>query len=131
MARPTAQTDTDLMVFSVLIVDDDERFLGLAARVLADCGYRPQSEARSVTDALKQANLHRPDLAIVDIGLPDGNGLELSKRLSELPWRVRVVLVSADGDAAARRDAVAAGALGFLPKGELSCTALHTLLRDG
>jgi len=119
------------MAFSVLIVDDDEGFLDLAKRVLAGCGYRPESEARNVADALQQATRHRPDLAIVDIGLPDGNGLDLSKQLSELPWRPRVVLVSADSDATTQRRAVDAGAAGFIPKGDLTCSALASLLRAG
>jgi CheY-like chemotaxis protein len=119
------------MALSVLIVDDDEPFLGLAKRVLADCGYRPEWEARNVADALQQATRHRPDLVIVDIGLPDGNGLDLSKQMTGMPWRVRVVLVSADSDATSQRGAHDAGALAFVPKSDLSCSVLHSLLRDG
>ena len=39
-----------------------------------------------------------PDVALVDIGLPDGDGLELSDQLTAPPWAVRVVLVSSDSD---------------------------------
>jgi CheY-like chemotaxis protein len=119
------------MALSVMIVDDDERFLGLAQRILAGCRYRPDSAASSVSDALRQATRHLPDIALIDVGLPDGSGLELSRRLTDLPGAVRVVLISADSDATSYRSAVAAGALGFIPKSELSCAALTALLGDG
>lgn len=111
-----------------MVVDDDERFRALAKRVLHDCGYRAESEARNVTDALRQATRHRPDLALVDIGLPDGNGLELSELLVRSPWNLRVVLVSADPDATTQRAALRAGALGFIAKSDLSCAALDALV---
>lgn len=119
------------MTASVMVVDDDDRFRGLANRILVKCGFRPESEARSVSDALQQVTHRIPDLALVDIDLPDGNGLELSKQLTAPPWGVRVLLVSVDSDAATQKDASDAGAVGFLPKSELSCTSLHSLLGDG
>jgi two-component system KDP operon response regulator KdpE len=119
------------MALSVMIVDDDERFLRLVGRILSECGYRPQSEARNILDALYQAARRAPDLALVDIGLPDGNGLDLSKQLTKPPSKIRVVLISADCDATSQRGATEAGALGFIAKSELTCAALDLLLRDG
>ena len=128
---PVPTSHDGRMVLSVLVVDDDDRFRALARRVLDECGYRPLSEASSVADALRQATRHRPDLALVDIGLPDGNGLELSERLVRSPWAMRVVLVSADADATTQAAAARAGALGFVAKADLSCATLHALFRDG
>ena len=119
------------MAASVLVVDDDDRFRSLASRILVDCGFRPESEARNVADALQQVTRRIPDVALVDIDLPDGNGLDLSKLLTAPPWEVRVVLLSVDSDAATPRDAAAAGAVGFLPKSELSCGSLRSLLGGG
>jgi len=128
---PAARVDDDTMAASVMVVDDDDGFRSLANRILADCGFRPDSEARSVSDALQQVTHQIPDLALVDIDLPDGNGLELSKQLTALRWRVRVVLVSVDSDAATQKEATDAGAVGFLPKSDLSCASLRSLLGDG
>jgi DNA-binding NarL/FixJ family response regulator len=119
------------MALSVMIVDDDEPFLALAVKILAGCGYHPESEARSVSDALSRVARHPPDLALVDIGLPDGNGMELSKQLTDAPLRVRVVLISADSDATSQRGAMDVGAIGFIPKSDLSCSTLDALLRTG
>lgn len=128
---PALRADDDRMAASVMVVDDDARFRSLANRILVDCGFRPESEARNVSDALEQVTQRIPDLALVDIDLPDGNGLDLSKQLTAPPWSVRVVLVSVDSDAATQKDASGAGAVGFLPKSDLSCASLRSLLGDG
>jgi len=116
------------VVLSVMVVDDDDRFRGLAKRMLAGCGYRTEGEAWNVSDALQQTAQHMPDIVLVDVGLPDGDGFELTKRLSALSSTARIVLVSADSDAASQQDAKDAGAVGFVPKSDLSCAVLHLLL---
>lgn len=116
------------MGLSVMVVDDDDSFRGLAKRILADCGYRTEGEARSVSDALHQMTQYVPDLVLVDVGLPDGDGFELTKRLSAMCSTARIVLVSADSDAASQEDAREAGAVGFVPKSDLNCAVLRLLL---
>ncbi len=119
------------MAQMVLVVDDDERFRDLTRRLLESCGYAPGGEAGSVAGALHCADASRPDIALVDIGLPDGDGLQLSRQLTGAPYGVRVVLISSDSDAISAEEAAAAGAEGFLPKGELSCSAIRSLIGDG
>jgi CheY-like chemotaxis protein len=119
------------MAVTVLIVDDDARFRELARRMLTSWGYHPESEAGSVAEALQRVNESRPDIALVDIGLPDGTGLELSTLLTCSPSQIRVVLVSSDSDATTAREATAAGATAFLPKTDLSSVVLHSILEDG
>ncbi len=116
------------VALSVMVVDDDDRFRGLAKRMLAACGYRTECEARSVSDALQQTAQHAPDVVLVDVGLPDGDGFELATRLSALSSTARIVLVSADSDAASQQDARDAGAVGFVPKSDLNCAVLRLLL---
>jgi len=116
------------MALSVMVVDDDDPFRGLAQRMMVGCGYRTESEAANVTDALLRATQRMPDVVLADMGLPDGDGLELTRRLTALSPAVRVVLVSADSDAASQDDARGAGALAFVPKSDLSCAVLHSLL---
>lgn len=113
---------------TVLIVDDDERFRDLARRMLTTWGYQPESEAGSVTEALQRVAETRPDVALVDIGLPDGTGLELSRELSGAPRHIQVILVSSDNDATTTAEATAAGAAAFVPKTDLSRALLDSLL---
>ena len=115
---------------SVLVVDDDASFRDLAARVLTGWGHVVVGEAGSVEDALARAAELRPDTALVDIGLPDGDGFSLTQRLRALPWPLRVVLISSDADRANAPAARRAGACGFFAKDELSGRALRQLIEE-
>lgn len=66
--------------------------------------------------------------ALVDVGLPDGGGLELARRIAALPWSPRVLITSSDVDAVTDDAARSLGAVGFLPKAELVNGSLRRLL---
>jgi CheY-like chemotaxis protein len=116
------------MPSSVLVVDDDPVFRDLARRVLAAHGLVVVAEADSVASALEVVHALRPDAALVDIGLPDGDGLTLAHQLSALPWRPRIVLTSTDPDAASPEDVRRSGADAFVAKHELPNARLVRLL---
>ena len=117
---------------SVLLVDDDPVFLSLAARVLAGMGAEVVATADDPEGALAAANATRPDAAIVDIGLPDREGIDLAYQLAALPWRPRVVLTSTDSDAGRTIDARdGRPTLPFIPKEELANSRLRRLLMSG
>jgi CheY-like chemotaxis protein len=113
---------------SVLVVDDDACFRDLAARVLSGWGHEVVGEAATVADALDRAAELRPDVALVDIGLPDGDGFALTQRLRAMPWAITVVLISSDADRANAPAALRAGACGFVPKRDLPGLALRGLI---
>lgn len=113
---------------SVLVVDDDPVFRDLARRVLAAEGLVVVAEAETVETALDIAQAVRPDAALIDIGLPDGDGLTLARRLSALPWRPRIVLTSTDADAATPEEVRGSGAGAFVAKHELPNAPLQRLL---
>lgn len=96
--------------------------------MLADGGHVVIGEAASVEEALARAVELRPDTALVDIGLPDGDGFSLTRQLRAMPWSLRVILISTDADGANGPAARRAGASGFLPKTELSGLALRRLI---
>jgi DNA-binding NarL/FixJ family response regulator len=116
------------MPASVLVVDDDPVFRDLARDVLAAEGLVVVAEAESVETALDIAHALRPDAVLVDIELPDGDGLALARRMSALRWRPRVVLISTDADAASPEDVQRSGAEAFVPKHELPNAPLKRLL---
>ena len=66
---------------TVLVVDDDPAFRDLATRLLRDWGHVVVGGAGSIAEALTRAAQLRPDAALVDIALPDGNGFDLTARL--------------------------------------------------
>lgn len=118
------------MAGSVLIVDDDPVFRRLARRMLVAAGLEVVGEAPTVADALDVAGRLRPDAALVDVGLPDGDGVALARELAALPWRPRIVLTSSDADAATPDDVRSAGAGAFVPKDALPNAPLSSLLEQ-
>jgi DNA-binding NarL/FixJ family response regulator len=113
---------------AVLVVDDDPVFRGLARRILTTSGLAVVGEASSVVEAIEAAERLRPDAALVDVGLPDGDGIALAQRLVALPWTPRVVLTSSDPDAVTCDDLHRVGAAGFVAKDELPNAPLLQLL---
>jgi CheY-like chemotaxis protein len=115
---------------SILVVDDDTAVRGLIVRILRSGGHVVVAEAGSVAEALTRAEALRPDVALVDIGLPDGDGFSLTRQLRAMATEIRVVVFSSDADPANTASAQRAGAVGFLPKDELSSLALERLITD-
>jgi CheY-like chemotaxis protein len=118
------------MSATVLVVDDNPAFRALARRLLVEVGLEPAGEAATVAAALAAADSLHPDAILVDVGLPDGDGVALARRLSALPWHPRVVLTSGDADAATDADARRSGAAAFVPKDQLPNAELCSLF-DG
>jgi DNA-binding NarL/FixJ family response regulator len=106
----------------VLIVDDHAGFRASARRMLECDGYEVVGEAADGAQALTAARELRPDLVLVDVGLPDCDGRDLAARLGTNS-HVAVLLISS-------RDDVESGeeALGFIPKDRLSGRAIKALV---
>ena len=118
------------MVNSVLVIDDDAAFRDLARRMLGADGFAVVGEAETVAAAIVAVHELRPDAALVDIGLPDGDGISLALQLSSLPWRPHIVLTSADPDAADADDVRRSGARAFVAKDLLPNAPLRHLLNS-
>jgi DNA-binding NarL/FixJ family response regulator len=117
-----------LMECTVLIVDDDAQFRRVAAELLADRGYRVVGEAGSAADGLALAEELRPDAMLVDVNLPDGDGLSVAARLPANDGP-RVLLTSTDASATTDRLVRGSGAAGFLSKADLTYAALDRYLK--
>jgi DNA-binding NarL/FixJ family response regulator len=116
------------MPVALLIVDDNARFRDRARRRLEADGYLVVAEAEDGASALEAARRHRPNVVLLDVGLPDMSGLSVAERLTSQPDAPAVVLTSTR-DAADFGDGVArCGARGFVPKGALSGEAISALL---
>jgi CheY-like chemotaxis protein len=114
------------MEASILVVDDDAGFLRVAAQMLARDGMNVVATAETAAAGLAAAHEHRPDAALVDVGLPDRDGIDLGRELAALPWTPRVVLTSSDRDAAGL--AARGDGLPFVPKEDLPTAPLRELL---
>ena len=116
------------MGVSVLIVDDHSGFRTLARRMLESEGYSVIGEAEDVASAVEAARTLEPELALVDVYLPDGDGFEVTSRLSELRTAPAVVLTSSHDRSEFAHCVTRSGARGFVPKTELSRATIDALL---
>ena len=105
------------MTISVLLVDDHSVFAQtLAAALGAMDGFAVVAVAQSGAEALECASAKNPDVALVDLGLPDFGGVELARRLQEACPDTRVVVLTGSLDLQFFSEAMDAGASGYLTK---------------
>jgi DNA-binding NarL/FixJ family response regulator len=110
-------TSKGVAMVTVLLVDDHELVRrGLIDLLSADPELDVIGEAGSVAQAMAQIPALRPDVAVLDVRLPDGNGIELCRDLlSRLPDLRCLMLTSFTSDEA-MLDAILAGASGYVVK---------------
>ena len=118
------------MAGSVLVIDDYAKFRTLARSMLTACGLIVVGEAEGVAAGSAAAAELKPDAALVDVMLPDGDGSGTRRELAALPWEPRVLITSSTADAAARDEVAASGAVGFVRNDELPGAPLDRLLGD-
>lgn len=128
--RPVPTAQRPLLGVTILAVEDS-RFASEALRLLCLRSGARLRRADCIASAERHLHTYLPDVAIVDLGLPDGSGLDLIKFLDESNNRPAVVLATSGVDrAAAEADAMAAGAQGFLSKPVESLAAFQQLLLE-
>jgi two-component system KDP operon response regulator KdpE len=98
----------------ILVVDDEPQIVRALKVILRDGGYDAIA-AESVEEALDRAAVRPPDAAIIDLVLPDGDGVDLCRRLRE--WTdMPIIVLSAVGEEDAKVQALAAGADDYVTK---------------
>ena len=94
-------------------------------------GIEAVATAADAAQALRAVQDLRPDAALVDMWLPDRDGIDLAHELSKMPWKPRVVLTSSDGDAFLAIEALEQQrTVRFIPKAELASDNLREVLAD-
>jgi response regulator of citrate/malate metabolism len=103
----------------LLIVDDDDDFCGIASRLLADRGYRVIGQAGTLAEARLAIEELNPDAVLLDVNLPDGDGVSLAEELATSRPGLRVLLTSTDATPGGTR---------FVAKTDLVATDLERYL---
>ena len=112
---------------TVLIVDDHAGFRRAARAVLEAEGFDVIGESTTGAEAIAAVERVRPDLVLLDIGLPDLDGIEVAGRLTTAYRTLAVVLTSSRDACDYRPHLETSGARGFIPKGELSGAAVAAI----
>jgi DNA-binding NarL/FixJ family response regulator len=125
--------DAEPVSVRCLIVDDSEQFLAAATSRLGRNGIEVVGTATSSAEALDQVDTLRPDVVLVDVGLGEESGFDLTRQLVEAfpHLRSRVVLISTHDEDDLGDLVDGSGAAGFICKSELTSSAVLGLVSPG
>ena len=117
-----------------ILIADDHGILraGLTALLNAEPELQVVGETDTGQEALKLAIELRPDLVLMDISMPDLGGIEATRRMLEYLPGVRVLILTVHEDISLVREAIHAGAAGYVPKRVVKTeliNAIHTVMR--
>jgi DNA-binding NarL/FixJ family response regulator len=112
----------------VVFVDDHPSFRAAARSLLEDDGYEVVGEAGDGAGALACVRTLAPEVVLLDVNLPDVDGIEVARRITAAGRAPAVVLVSSRDHSEYDGLIGASGARGFIGKGELSGERLEGLL---
>ena len=101
---------------AVCLLDDDPSVLKSTSRLLDSVGWNVEAFTDPIA-FLEHAAMHCPEVAVIDILMPDMNGLEVQTRLRHISPSTRVIVLTAKDDPSVRRTAMNAGASAFFIKG--------------
>jgi DNA-binding NarL/FixJ family response regulator len=110
----SAEADRSLRV---LLVDDHEVVrAGLRALLEAQDGIEVVGEVGTAADAVRQVGFNAPDVVVMDVRLPDGSGVEATRKIRDRWPDVAVLVLSSFADEEALMSSIEAGAAGYLLK---------------
>jgi two-component system response regulator EvgA len=116
------------MTRTVLIVDDHPAVRSAARRVLEDDGFEVVAEKGSGREAIEAADRLRPGIVVLDVALPDCDGVEVARRLTARNGASPAVVLTSSRAGVDLGDAVEdCGALGFIAKDQLCGPAIEAL----
>jgi FixJ family two-component response regulator len=101
---------------AVYLLDDDSSVLKATRRLLASAGWKVEAFTDPIA-FLDHAAMHCPKVAVIDIRMPDMNGLEVQTRLRRVSPSTRVIVLTSKDDPAVRTRAMNAGAFALFIKG--------------
>jgi two-component system response regulator FixJ len=101
---------------TVYLLDDDSSMIKSTGRLLDSAGWKVEAFTDPI-EFLERASTHCPDVAVIDILMPEMNGLEVQTRLRRVSPSTRVIVLTAKDDPSVRRKAMNAGASAFFIKG--------------
>ena len=106
-----------LIMSKILIIDDEVQIRSLLARMRGLEGYEV-CQAGDCKAAIRQLEIQQPDVALCDVFLPDGNGVDLVLNIKKTAPNVEVILLTAHGNIPDGVQAIKNGAFDYITKGD-------------
>jgi two-component system nitrate/nitrite response regulator NarL len=104
-----------------LLVDDSDRWRSLVRSILENIPqFRVVGEAGDGLEAIKKAGVLRPDVVLLDIGMPHLNGIEAAKEIRQASPNSNIIFLTQESDSDVRRAALATGAVAYVLKSNAS-----------
>jgi DNA-binding NarL/FixJ family response regulator len=117
-------------VIRVLVVDDHALFrAGITSLLAAEHDMEPVGEAATVDQAIVKARALQPDVILLDLLLPRRSGAEGVRELTAVSPGSRILIVSSQAAPSAVREALSAGACGYVPKRSPGSELLEAIRR--
>ncbi|MFM7225880.1 MAG: response regulator [Actinomycetota bacterium] len=113
----------------VLLADDHQLLRQAIRRALEDAGMDIVGEAGDGAEALRLIDRTAPDIVIMDVSMPVLDGIEATRRIHAVAPDLPIVVLTMHGEDRLRREAIDAGAAGFLTK-DVSMTEVVATVRD-
>jgi DNA-binding NarL/FixJ family response regulator len=118
------------MGISILIADDNTRLRGLIRRMLTqEPDLQVVGEADDGAEAIRLTHLLRPDIILMDLGMPRVNGLEATRRIKAERPETKIIILTVHTEDAYRRAAEATGSDAFLLKRTIMTALLPAIRR--
>lgn len=100
-----------------LLIVDDAAFMRLSIRnMVTKYGVEVVGEASNGIEAIKLYKSETPDIVTMDITMPEMNGIEAISEIKKIDKNAKIIVISAMGNEMNVKDAIIAGAVGFLVK---------------
>ncbi len=134
VVRSAPAAGADGSSLRILLVDDNQHSLAIAAMTLgADAQMQIVGRATTGREALEQVKLLQPDLVVMDLAMPEMDGLQATIEIKKLPGAPRIIIQTFHDEPEYRTAALSAGADGFISKDHLVeelLPTIHRLLTD-
>jgi DNA-binding NarL/FixJ family response regulator len=112
----------------ILLADDHELVRrGVRGLLCVRCGWRVVGEAANGREAVDKTNKLKPDVAIVDVSMPELDGLQATRQIREVSPKTEVVVLTMHDSEQMVRRVLDAGALGYVLKSDLSANLVKAV----
>ena len=113
----------------IIVCDDNRVLLEALSHALATRGFVVEAATSRPAEAVAAVKTHDPDLLLVDVSFPDGNGLDAAREVKTHHPRTRVVVLTGSDDAATAIEAASIGVAGFIRKDQRLAAIAEALCR--